>query len=187
MIINEKGLIKIMKEAYKGYGYSIAVTDDVAGNESVIIITKECIVVGDKKKMPRKVLGLIVEHMGDLPVSGEAYQLRKGHPQTEIFDAATATLKEIHADNKPLTVVKRTDLTLGGYRLWQRKDDLKIFKIDPVLEDILDISRGIHRSVGDELLMMEDKESRAYVHFEKPDQKGGAWLDHLSQMQWVAM
>jgi hypothetical protein len=187
MIINEKGLIKIMKEAHKGYGYSVAVTNDAIGVESIIIITKECVIVGDKKKMPWKVLGLIVEHMGELPVSGEAYQVRKNQPQTEIFDAATATLKNIHADNKPLKVVKRTDLTLGGYRLWQRKEDLKIFKIDPVLEDVLEISRGIHRIVGDDLLMMEDRESRAYVYFEKPDKNGSAWLDHLSQMQWVAM
>lgn len=187
MIINEKGLIKIMKEAHKGYGYSVAATNDSIGVESIIIITKRCVVVGNKKKMPRKVLALIVEHMGDLPVPGEAYQIRKDQPQTEIFDAAAQTLKEIHSDNKPLTLIKRTDLTLGGYRLWQRKDDLRIFKLDPALENVLFLSSGTHRIVGDDVLMMEDKESRAYVYFEKPDKNGSAWLDHLSQMQWIAM
>lgn len=54
MIINEKGLIKIMKEAHKGYGYSVAVTNDAIGVESIIIITKECVIVGDKKKCPGK-------------------------------------------------------------------------------------------------------------------------------------
>lgn len=187
MIVNEKGLLKVMKEAHKGYGYSVAATNDAIGVESIIIITKECVVVGDKKKMPRKVLALIVEHMGELPQSGEAFQVRKNQPQTEIFDAATQHLKEMHSDNKPLKLIKRTDITLSGYRLWQRKDDLRIFKLDPVLEDVLFLSRGIHRIVGDDVLMMEDTESRAYVYFEKPDKNGSTWLDHLSKMQWVAM
>lgn len=187
MIINEKGLIKIMKEAHKSYGYSVAATDDAIGVESIIIITEKCAVICDKKKMHRKVLGLIVEHMGELPQSGEAYQVRKNEPQTEIFDSATQHLKEIHSENKPLKLVKRTDLTLGGYRLWQRKEDLQMFKLDPVLEDVLDLAHGIQRVVGDDVLMMEDKESRAYVYFEKQDKTGSAWLDHLSKMQWVAM
>lgn len=187
MIVNEKGLLKIMKEAHKSYGYSVAVETDTAGVENIIIITQNCAVIGDKKNMPRKVLALIVEHMGELPQSGEAFQIRKNEPQTEIFDAATQTIREIHAGNKPLKLIKRTDLTLGGYRLWQRKDDLRIFKLDPVLESVLFLSRGVHRIVGDDVLMMEDTESRAYVYFEKPDKNGSAWLDHLSQMQWAAM
>ena len=186
MIVNEKGLLKIMKEAHKSYGYSVAATDDAIGAESIIIITQKCVVVGDKKNMPRKVLALIVEHMGELPHCGEAYQVKKNEPQTEIFDAATQTLKDMHANNKPLKVIKRTDLTLGGFRLWQRKEDLKIFKLDPVLENVLETSRGIHRIVGDDVLMMEDKESRAYVYFEKPNKNGSAWIDHLSKMQWVS-
>lgn len=187
MIVNEKGLLKIMKEAHKSYGYSVAATNDAIGVESIIIITQKCVVVGDKKNMPRKVLALIVEHMGELPHCGEAFQIKKNEPQTEIFDAATQTLKDMHSENKSLRVIKRTDLTLGGYRLWQRKEDLKMFKLDPVLENVLEISRGIHRIVGDDVLMMVDKESRAYVYFEKPDKNGSAGLDHLSQMQWIAM
>lgn len=31
MIVNEKGLLKVMKEAHKGYGYSVAVTNDASG------------------------------------------------------------------------------------------------------------------------------------------------------------
>lgn len=187
MIIREQGLIKNMRESYKGHGYSVAVSDDAVGVESIIIIAKNCVVVGDKKKMPRKVLALIVEHMGELPQPGEAYQIRKNHPQVEIFDVAIKHLKGMHADNKPLKVAKRTNLTMGGYQLWQRKDDLRIFRLDPVLENILELSRGIHRTVGDDVLMMEDTESRAYVYFEKSDKNCSSVIEHLSQMQLITM
>ena len=187
MIINEKGLLKIMKEAHKGPGYNVAAEIDAGNVENIIITTPKLAVVIEKKNLPRKVLGLIAEHVGDIPEPGEAFQVKKKEPQTEIFDIATRILRDIHADNKPMKLIKRTDITLGGYQLWQRKDDLRIFKVDPALEDILLLSRGTVRIVGDDMLMQEDLESRAYIAVEKPDAKAVAGIDHLSKMQWVAM
>ena len=186
MVINEKGLMKIMKEARKSLGYCVAAENN-ADMENIIICTNKWVAVVEKKNLPRKVLGLITEHVGDIPSPGEAYQVKKKEPQTEIYDVATQMIRMIHAGDKPLHIVKRTQLTSGGYQLWQRKDDLRIFKVDPVLEDIMNLARGAVRIVGDDTLMIDDLESRAYVTVEKIDANEKSMFDHLSQIQWVAM
>ena len=37
------------------------------------------------KNMPRKVLGLIVEHLGEIPEAGQAMQVKQGAPQRKLF------------------------------------------------------------------------------------------------------
>ena len=186
MVINEKGLLRAMKEAHKVTGYTVAVEDN-AGIENIIITTSRFVVIMEKKNTPPKIRGLIAEHLLDFPRAGEAYEIKKKEPQMEIYDAATAIVRNIHTENKPLKLIKRTNLTLGGYPLWQRKDDLKIFEVDPALEDILNLARGTVRIVGEDVLMLDDLESRAYIFVEKTDTNEQKMIDHLSKLQWVAM
>lgn len=186
MVINEKGLMKVMKDAHKSSGYCVAAENN-ADMENIILCTNRWVAVVEKKNLPRKVLGLIAEHVGDIPGPGEAFQVKKKEPQTEIYDVATQTIRMIHAGNKPLRIVKRTQLTSGGYQLWQRKEDLRIFKVDPALEEVVNLARGTVRIVGDDTLMIDDLESRAYITVEKIDQNEKAMFDHLSEIQWVAM
>lgn len=51
----------------------------------------------------------------------------------------------------------------------------------------MNLARGTVRIVGDETLMIDDLESRAYVTVEKIDANEKSMFDHLSQIQWVAM
>ena len=64
MVINEKGLLRAMKEAYKSEGYEIKCKDN-SGVQEIEIETTKWRVTCVLKNMPRKVLGMIVEHMGD--------------------------------------------------------------------------------------------------------------------------
>lgn len=185
MIIDEKGLISAMKDAYKSSGYNVTVEEDAAGVPNVIIGTGWWTVVIAKESLPRKVLGLIAEHVGDIPDAGEAYRVMKGEPQTEIFGVAVQMLRSVHDGDKPLKLIKRTDLTLGGNRLWQRKDDLKMFEVYPNWEDILLTSKGTMRIVGDKALMLDDMESRGYVLVEPADQDRTERLAHLGKIAWV--
>lgn len=186
MIVNEKGLLRAMKAAYKAMGYNVA-AELQSGIENIFLTTGVWGVIIEKKNVPRKVLGLIAEHVGDIPEDGEAFQVKNKEPQTELFTIATQLIRGIHAGDKPLRTVKKTPLMLGGYQLWQRKEDLKIFKVNPALEDILLTRRGTVRIVGDEMLMLDDLESRAYISVERPDENEQKMLEHLSQVQWVAM
>lgn len=186
MVVNETGLMRAMKEAYKSAGYCVA-AENTGDMENIILCTNTWAAIIEKKNMPRKALGLIAEHVGEIPQPGQAYQVRKGDPQTEIYDVVNQTIRAIHAGDKPLRIVKRTQLTMGCYQLWQRKDDLRIFQVNPALEEILMLSRGTVRIVGDDTLMLDDLESRAYIAVEKVADQEKAAFEHLSQMQWVVM
>lgn len=62
MLINEGGLIRAIKRAYKAGGYTVLNT----GND-VAIYTDHWFAMANRALLPRKVLATIVEHMGMIP------------------------------------------------------------------------------------------------------------------------
>lgn len=185
MIIEESGLLRAMKEAYKSGGYHVAAEIDEAGIENIVITTASWIVIAEKKAMPRKVLGLIVEHIGEIPRPGEAFQIKKKEPQTEIFEVVQKSIRCIHMEGDILRTVKRTDLQLGSFRLWQRKEDMRIFKLSTSLEDIVQVGYGPVHMIRDEKMMLRDMESRVYLSVEISQGPEQERLDHLAEIQWA--
>lgn len=186
MVIHEKGLLRAMKQAYKRTGYTVA-AESSGAIENIIIATGKWAVVVEKKNLPRKILGLIAEHLGDIPADGEAYQVKVKEPQIEIYDVVQQTIRSLHPEGKPLLLVKRTNLSVGSCQLWQRKDDLKIFKVHPDMEDIVVTQRGIMRIIGDETMMVDDLGSRAYIAVEKLEASEETIFEHMAKIQCVAM
>lgn len=189
MIVEEKGLMKLMKAARQNFGYHVAVTRTATGVKSIIIATDtgRWAVVMEHKSAPRKVLGLLAEHMGIIPDPGEGYLVRKKEVQSEMSEIVTGMLSDMNDEDKPLLFIKRTALNYGGYQLWQRREDLRIFKVDPELENILLLPTNEAQIIGNHVLKAEDLESRAYIATEQTEDVSNAWLNHLSQIQWVAM
>ena len=72
MIIEEKGLVKAIKAAYRHSGYTVL----NQGGE-VTIYTEGWFVRCLWTKLPRKALAIIVEHMGMIPDDGEAMAIEK--------------------------------------------------------------------------------------------------------------
>ena len=184
MVVNEKGLLRAMKDAYKGAGYKVA-TQTSGGIEEIVIGYPGWVVVIEKKNIPRKVLGLIAEHVGAIPEHGEAYQVSKKQTQTEIFSVSMEILEDMKNDEKESRQSKPTRLVLGGYRLWQREKDLKVVRVDPDLESImLDHGRTVWM-FDDDTLMVDGKASRVYISI---FHGGGEeeLLQHLSKVAWVS-
>lgn len=73
MIINEKGLARALKLAYKHGGYTL-----IANGEQIILFTEGWYLQCDKDKFPRKALATIVEHMGTLPTMDAALSIADG-------------------------------------------------------------------------------------------------------------
>ena len=71
MVISETGLCAAMKAAFKkkSTGYKVAARLPKAGKEEIVLSTPEWIAIINRENAPRKVLALIVEHMGDLPAA----------------------------------------------------------------------------------------------------------------------
>lgn len=186
MVVNEKGLIRAMKEAYKVTGYDVAV-EEAGTVENLIVSAPNWAVVMERKSVPPKVRGLIAEHLPEFPKVGEAYCVKKGEPQLELYDAAMVYIRNVGAGEKSYKIIRRTNLTLGGYPLWQRKDDLRMFEINPDHEDIMSLGKGTLRIVGDTHLLLDDLESRVYISLYKPDEHEQNRLDHLSKVEWAAI
>lgn len=186
MVVEEKGLLAAMKDAYKTDGYKVAV-ENSADIENVIISTASWTVVILKKELPRKVLGLIAEHIGEIPNPGTANQVKKKETQTEIFDLTIQVLRDFHSSEKDRRIIRRTTLLLGGFPMWQRTPDQKVVKVYPGYEDIMRWGNNVVRLVGDDLLLIDDMVSRAYVRIQPAkDSVEAQKLAHLAKIQWVA-
>lgn len=87
MVIDEKGLLSAMKAAFKkqSTGYKVAADDE---EEELILSAPGWTAIIARENTPRKVMGLIVEHLGDLPRDGTAFQVQDKNAQAEIFSVA---------------------------------------------------------------------------------------------------
>ena len=132
MVVSEKGLLKAMKDAYKLSGYVVAARDDSGIKEIVIQEPDRWKVLIEEYNMPRKVLGLIAEHLGKIPEPGEVFQVKKGEAQT-VLDGVIDTDSSKSELQKE---IYKTELTWQGCRLWQTEDK-EIVSIDPELESIM--------------------------------------------------
>lgn len=77
LLINESGLVRAVKYAYKHGGYSVSVEDGM-----VSIYAEQWFVRCKWEKLPRKVLCAIVEHMGMIPDDVPMFIEKDGQPQT---------------------------------------------------------------------------------------------------------
>lgn len=102
MVVNEKGLLKAMKEAYKLDGYTVAVDE-----ADLILKTVTWTVVLHMEDAPSKVLALITEHIRKLPAPGTAYQVKKKETQTQMFRMVKEEILDFHTDEKPRCIIRR--------------------------------------------------------------------------------
>lgn len=185
MVVNEKGLMRAMKAAYGKEGYKVANKDD-SGREEIVIGAPGWAVIIEKKNMPRKILGLIAEHLGKIPEPGEAFQVAKHATQTEIFHLAMQVVEAMDCANREIRKVKPTPLHMHGYRLWQRQGDLLVFQIRPTLENImLDHGRVVYM-FDDDHVLLDGNVSRVFVNCFTPMRKEESLMQHLSQVAWVS-
>ncbi|MBR4289089.1 MAG: hypothetical protein IKT52_00415 [Oscillospiraceae bacterium] len=183
MVVNEKGLLRAMKDAYKGLGYKVA-AKDTGGQLDIIIAAKYWTVVIENSCLPRKVRALITEHLNDNLNPGDAFQIKEKETQTELLETVLLDIQNFHSGEKERRIVRKTVLTLGGYSLWQSVTDQKVIKLDPDNEDVMAWDSKVVRLIGDNLLLLDDTNSRAYVTCMKSETVESNMLAHLSAVQW---
>lgn len=92
MLINESGLVRCIKRAYRSAGYAVVTQDD-----SMAIYTEQWYVQCKRAALPRKVLATIVEHMGMIPDTAPMSIIKDGDPQLIMPDVA---MDEIPLENR---------------------------------------------------------------------------------------
>lgn len=190
MVVNDKALVREMKEAYKGWGYTVMVMD---GDRWVIqSLNGWAVEIEGQDNVPNEALALIVLHMGYLPKPERCYRIYKGDKctcvQKEVFAVAVQNWKSFdrvreETDEAPVEV-RRTALVYGHRRVWQKTGDKQVLLIDPRFEGLMDIgAESMVRAVG-ENIYLEGEISCVYIS----RARGGAneeLLEHLAQVKWT--
>ena len=185
MVINEKGLIDLMKAAFKkrSTGYKVACRVSNRKECEIVLAGPGWFAVMERENTPRKVLALIVEHLGNLPLIGQAYQVQDKQTQAEIFDMAVPELPFLEESNAPR--IARTQLTYQGYRVWQRSDDLKVHLVSENMEALL-LNYNQPLAIADNGMFYTcGAVSRVYISRVPIMRDEYPGLDHLAKQQWV--
>lgn len=143
-MINERALLAALKNEWKNAGYTVGRTGErllLGGYGWTLCCTMPV--------LPRKVLALLVEHLGEIPAAGDCWTVsKKGGSQTAILQVADkeflAALDARGAD------VAQTRLTFGGWRVWQEEQTLRVLMMNEDLTAIVELPReGTAQSVKD--------------------------------------
>lgn len=185
MTINDKGLLRAMKAAYKGDGYDVAMTD---GN--LLIQTDEWGVSIHHKMVPNSIKSLIVLHNGAMPRMDSAVHVQKGECSEMILQTVTGTMEDLAASytaNGGL-LIKPTRLTFDGNRVWQLADTLNVRLVDPDNQQILMFMYGEKPEVYLVNGMIYSRLPYSCTVFIRPEMlmpEDKSLLQHLGQMQWI--
>ena len=186
MIVNESGLLQAMKDSYKLGGYHIAVGE--VFDKKCYLITSgsyRWAVVIRHSKMPRKILGLLAEHIGRLPEEGEAFLCKKDNEaQSEMLDVTIKPiLQKLAAAGETYLGMKRTRLTWDGENVWQDAE-LEVALIPPSLEKIIVFKDTSPRMV-ERCLYVEGQLSYVYIHRTVPGEAEKNIVAQLGRAIWT--
>lgn len=187
MIIKEKGLLRMMKEAYKRSGYTVAAFE-ADGDTYLFIHNPGWCVSMELGNVPRKVLGLIAEHIGKLPKIEEGYRVSKEAVQQEIFAVAAAPGMEMMEEASVLLShepVRRTRITWDGCDAWQNTVTMEIALVKPDVAGIALFNKEQDiRSVNAHLIV-KGKASVAMIANLPIPESEQRFVTHLAGMQWI--
>lgn len=180
-MLSDKALARAMVSDWKGAGYIVG-RFDTDGNDTIVLLGSGWHLTCPTKGLPRRCLGLIVEHCGELPANA-AMRCMKDGEQVTMLDMA----KGIHGDLLRLRedaegCMMRTGVTIGGMRVWQDADTWTIRLMDQSLTDIWDLSDG--ESDAEMIkggILFTDDLAILRVEKEDPDQ----WKHVLDQLKKV--
>ena len=114
MIIEEKGLVKAIKAAYRHSGYTVL----NQGGE-VTIYTEGWFVRCLWTKLPRKALAIIVEHMGMIPDDGEAMAIEKDDQPQAVMAGIVSDDVAGWMGGEAAGMASYVPVTFRGYQLFQ--------------------------------------------------------------------
>lgn len=184
MVINEKALVSRMKEAYKTYGYTVMVEEDM------VYLTNGFWLAGmDIDQVPSAVMGMFGEHIRDIPCSGQAYKVTKDKDgaivQKRILEEAMGVVRQMlerRGNASPDIQMRKTNLTYDGAQVWQAEIGRDVFLIDPRYAVMIDKQQKAFR-VG-EGIYAEDEESVLWV-LRINDASDKLYMDHLQKISWI--
>lgn len=188
MVIMEKGLLRLMKQAYKRGGYNVVI-DNIGAAEYLFLRYSTSWMVGIRLvNVPRKVLALLVEHMGRLPACGEAFDVSKASVQKEIFDVADDPFQDLlqcmdHWEHHK--IMKPTKMVWNGDQVWQSPRDQSIVLVDPDRAELAAFYGGHDVRLEGIDLIIKGSLSFAAICKAHVSEGDKPLLEHLTNVKWV--
>lgn len=129
-MIDERGLLAAVRSAWRGGGYEV-----VGNGQELVLRGLGWLAVLPRGIVPRKVLALLVEHLGEIP-EGAAWKVyKKQGAQAQMVDMALEAVdtirRELESEPNPREA-HRTAMTWKNWEVWQT-EDLKVATFDPNL------------------------------------------------------
>lgn len=175
-MVNEKGLVRAMKEAWSGGGYIVTVREDL-----VYIRYNAWDLIMPVKLLPRKVLALLVEHIGSIPQDGEAYQCRKAYGAQLVAPAIAHDSLENLWRLKCDDGCEKTKLTWGDADIYQGFGTLEIRGLNPDYTRIVDSEKSGNAYMLENCVVWVDDAKIRICGMVLPDFVQNV----LSSVQWV--
>lgn len=183
MLINEAGLIRAIKRAYKNVGYTVMNT----GN-AVAIYTDNWFVLADRAVLPRKVLATIVEHMGMIPEQGMPTSIIKdGDPQLVMRETAADDMDHWRGGTRGEEVTM-VPVIMQGYQIYQPPGGGACWGVPLYLMEMIEREPAEHNGADviddDRLLWEADGEAVVITGIRKAC---SGWAKEWERAVWTAL
>ena len=182
MLINEGGLIRAIKRAYKAGGYTVLNT----GND-VAIYTDHWFAMANRALLPRKVLATIVEHMGMIPDTAPMSIIKDGDPQLIMPDVAMDETSHWRTGERTDTVTMAT-VIMQGYQIFQPEGGGACYGVSLSDLEIMEREIAEHGQAtvvdGDRLLWCGDNE---VVALDTVRKARSSWAKEWERAVWNAL
>lgn len=127
-MIDERGLLAAVRSAWRGGGYEV-----VGNGQELVLRGQGWLAVLPRGIAPRKVLALLVEHLGEIP-EGTAWKVQKKvGAQMQMVDMALGAVdtirRELESEPNPREA-HRTAMNWKGREIWQT-EKLEVYAYDP--------------------------------------------------------
>jgi hypothetical protein len=183
MLINESGLIRAIKRAYKNGGYSV-----VNQRATVAIYTENWYIQTSRALLSNKVLAAIVEHMGMIPEADAPMSVQKDmDPQLIMKEVATGEMDHWRNGerNEEVTMVP---VIMQGFQIYQQPGGGACWGVPLYYMDMIEREKAEYAAAdvidGDRLLWEEDGEAVLISTIRKA--KSG-WAKEWERAVWNAL
>ena len=182
MLINEGGLIRAIKRAYKAGGYTVLNT----GND-MAIYTDHWFAMANRALLPRKVLATIVEHMGMIPDTEPVSIVKDGEPQLIMPDVAADEIAHWRTGERTDAVTMAT-VIMQGYQIFQPDGGGACYGVSLLDLGIMEREMVEHGAAavidGDRLLWRGDTE---VVAMDAVRKARSSWAKEWERAVWNAL
>ena len=183
MLINEAGLIRAIKRAYKAGGYTVANHGD-----AISIYAQTWYIQINRALVTNKVLAAIVEHMGMIPEVGAPTSVMKDEePQLVLAEVATDDMAHWRSGQRGEEVTM-VPVIMQGYQIFQPPGGGACWGLPLLFLDMIERAPAEHQGAdvidGDRLLWEADGEA---VVIDAVRKARSSWSKEWERAVWTAL